>query len=283
MTGTLHNIAVRELQHEVAVHDEAIHALGIHPHLCASAMPAVTQDLDNEWCTGEAEVDANQPVTLSTENLLRDRTSKIGGFEQPQELPFQPAVCATNDLDTLDHGQKRRNPVATPAAKRVDTSMEKLLRDQPIAQCAVECRRQRVTRSDGRKIDQGAGWRGDRESSDGLAVEPLELLRRVDDDADPPYVAVTMCHQVIWRCQSKAVEVLQRSSGRAVEPARLTDIVDQCRERGTVVYYWEAALDPASKLWGELTVDDRRAAVLSGHAAGFNRRTPPADNLRGSG
>ena len=42
-----------------------------------------------------------------------------------------------------------------------------------------------------------------------------------------------------------------------------------------MVVYLEAALDPASKLWGELTVDDRQSAVLSGHGGGFNRRTLP--------
>jgi hypothetical protein len=89
----------------------------------------------------------------------------------------------------------------------------------------------------------------------------------VDDHANPPKVAVTMCHEVIRRRQSKAVEILYSCSGRAEEPARPTDIVDQRGERRMVVYYWEAALDPASKLWGELTVDDRRAAVLMGHAA----------------
>jgi hypothetical protein len=33
------------------------------------------------------------------------------------------------------------------------------------------------------------------------------------------------------------------------------------------VVYLDAALDPASKLWGELTVDDHLAAVLRFHAA----------------
>ena len=227
MTRPLNYIAVRELQDEVAAHDESIQALGIHPHLCASAMPAVAQDLDDQWCTGKAEVHAYQAVTPSTENLLRNRTGEVGRIEQSQELPFQPTVRATNDLDSLDHGQQRRNPMAAPAAKCVDSSMEKLLRDQSIAQRAIECRRQRVTWSDGRKVDQGAGRRGHRESSDGFAVEWLELLRRVDDNADPPDVAVTMCHQVIRRCQSKAVEVLECGSGGAAEPARPTDIVDQ--------------------------------------------------------
>ncbi len=266
MIRTLNHIAVRELQYEVAVHDESIHTFGIDPHLRAGAMPAVTQGLDHQWCTGEAEVHANQPVTPSTENLLRNGTDKVGRIEQSQELAFEPTVRATNDLDPLDHGQQRRNPMATPAAKCADASMEKVLRYQPIAQRAIERRRQRVSGSDSRKVDQGAGRRGHRESSDRFAVEALELLRRVDDNANTPDVAVTMCYQVIWRCQSKGVEVLQCGSGRAAEPARPTDIGDQRRERGMVVYYWEAALDPASKLWGELTVDDRRAAALSGHA-----------------
>ena len=86
---------------------------------------------------------------------------------------------------------------------------------------------------------------------------------------------------MVRRHQPKAFEVLQCRRGRSAEPARFTDISNQGRQRDMVVYL-ETALDPAPKLWSELTVDDRQTAVLSGHAAGFNRRTRLCDNVRSS-
>jgi hypothetical protein len=79
---------------------------------------------------------------------------------------------------------------------------------------------------------------------------------------------------VIWPSQPKAIEGDQRCRGGSAEPARLTNIFDQRRERGVVVYL-DAALDSASKLRGELTVGDRRTAVLKGHAAESIVHSPP--------
>ena len=88
----------------------------------------------------------------------------------------------------------------------------------------------------------------------------------MDDNADSADVPLASGQEVIGRRQSKAVERMKRSGGWRVEPAWLADISDQSGKRKVVVYL-EAALDPASKLWGELTIDDRRTAVLRGHAA----------------
>ena len=68
--GPLDNIAVRELQYEITVHGQPIHSLGIEPHLCAGPVPSVSQHFDDQWSIGKAEVDADQSVTTSTENLL---------------------------------------------------------------------------------------------------------------------------------------------------------------------------------------------------------------------
>jgi hypothetical protein len=75
---------------------------------------------------------------------------------------------------------------------------------------------------------------------------------------------------VIRRCKPKSVKGFQGGGSRTAEPTGITDIGDQGRECGVVVWS-EAALDSASKLWGELTISDCQAAALVGHPAGVNR------------
>jgi hypothetical protein len=88
----------------------------------------------------------------------------------------------------------------------------------------------------------------------------------VDDHTHSAHISLTRRHKVVRRRQAKPFEAVKRGRSRPAEPAWLTNVLDQGRQGGEMVYL-EAALDPASKLLCELTVDDRWTAVLSGHAA----------------
>ncbi len=75
-----------------------------------------------------------------------------------------------------------------------------------------------------------------------------------------------------------------RSTAAAVGPQSQHGSPMSATRRGErrEMIYLEAALDSASKLGCELTVEDRRSAVLRGHAGGFNRRARPRSNVRRS-
>ena len=88
----------------------------------------------------------------------------------------------------------------------------------------------------------------------------------VDDHTDSANIPLAGSDEVIGRRQSKSVEGVKCRGGWRAEPAWLADVRYQS-DKLKVVVNLEAALVPASKLWGELTIDDRRSAVLSGHAA----------------
>ena len=92
----LDDVAVRELQYEVAVHGQPIHPLGIEPHLCPGPVPSVSQHFDDQRSIGEAEVDADQAVTTSTENLLRNGRHHLGRGQQSQE-PLARASCVRRE------------------------------------------------------------------------------------------------------------------------------------------------------------------------------------------
>ena len=87
-------------------------------------------------------------------------------------------------------------------------------------------------------------------------------------DADPADVALAGGHEVDMAAPGESLRTdASAAEVGPYEPARLADILDQGRKCAAVLVYLEAALDSASKLWGELTVDDRRTAVLRVHAA----------------
>ena len=237
-------------------------------------MPAIAEHFDNHGCARESEVDTNQSVTSSAEHLLRHRPCNARCVEQTQEFTLQPTVRAAGDLDAFDHSEQVRYPVSTLSAQRMNPPMKEVLREQSVAQGTVKCCGQYIPRGHRGKIDEGASGSSHGESEGGFTVEEVQRLRRVDHYADPADVAFAGCQKVKGRCKPKALETDQRAGGRRAEPARLANIVDEGRERDVVVWL-EAALDSASKLRGELTVDDRRAAVLRVHAAESIVRSSP--------
>ena len=70
VVGSVDDGVVGELEDEVAVHRQAVDSFAVDAHLCAGAMPAIAQGLDDQSGAGESKIDADQPVAAPTEDLL---------------------------------------------------------------------------------------------------------------------------------------------------------------------------------------------------------------------
>ena len=118
--------------------------------------------LDDGGRAGKSEVDANQPVARSTEDLLRHRSRETRCCHDAQELALQPTVRAGDDLTALEHVKQLRDAVPTASAERGDPPVQEILADQPVSQCAGRGRRTRGgrPRSDHWRTRRGRDRRG---------------------------------------------------------------------------------------------------------------------------
>ena len=142
--------------------------------------------------------------------------------------------------------------------------MQVCLAHQPIAKGAIEGGGEHRTINEPGELDQRARRSRCGKTRSSLAIDQIEMVRCVNGDADSADVAIPKRHEVIRRHQPQPIERMESSRSWPTQPARLTNVGDQSCQRSKVVYL-EAALDPAPKLCGELTVDDRQVAVFVGH------------------
>ena len=100
--GIQGNSLVGELQHRKPCQLKGVRALGVTFHLCLGAVPAIAEQLNDQWDGDKPAVDPHGPTLRSRQHLLGLGSGQTGVADQFQESSLQPALPAATQLAAVD-------------------------------------------------------------------------------------------------------------------------------------------------------------------------------------
>ena len=183
----------------------------------------------------------------------------------------------------------------TSAAELDDASVEEVLTGQSVAQRAVHCDSQPLSRLGRGEVDDRSSPGDHRDTINLRGVESDNVATAMDHVADAVHGATASDDEVKGRLQPEPVEAIQGSGCRTKGPAWSTDRGDQLSklqkvtgvDEGAVCPTADAAQVSASKRGvmriAPLTICGRQLATGAGHGPGFNLEKQLATTIRRTG
>ena len=112
----LGDVGVGELDHDKSGQLQTVHPFGVVLHLLLGAMPAVTEQFDNERRSREMTIDTDRAIALARQHRLRVGEGDVRLTNQFEKATFEPTVPAPRKLGPFDHIKQRWNAVTPTGA-----------------------------------------------------------------------------------------------------------------------------------------------------------------------
>ena len=112
----LGDVGVGELDHDKSGQLQTVHSLGVVLHLLFGAMPAVSEQFDDERRPREMTVNPDGAIALAREHCLRIGEGDVRLTDQLEKSTFEPAVPAPRKLGPFDDIEQRWDAVAPAGA-----------------------------------------------------------------------------------------------------------------------------------------------------------------------